>query len=246
MMACTARRSVGSFSTVKPRWANPCMPIAVTASDTGRGLLRLVGGCGHVFGHPHASWVLPTSEMVQPTVDRGQRFKVGVPIEPAAAPVAARRKAGGIGCTSMASGSGGTSPSVILAGSTVPSSTTTGSCSHSFCRSSKRQPGNASNVVATATIRLSVRGALSKFAMATVSHPWRQCRSRRASRPDQTNQPSRTTSAIRSPHRPPALPGDVEVGKNADHVLDMVSAELLIESERRTHRGETFRLAVRQ
>ena len=42
----------------------------------------------------------------------------------------------------------------------------------------------------------------------------------------------------------PDLPGEVEFGKNADHLLDVVSAELLIESERRAHRGEMFRLAV--
>ena len=43
---------------------------------------------------------------------------------------------------------------------------------------------------------------------------------------------------------PPRLPGDVELGKNADHLLDVVSAELLIESERRVHLGQVFRLAV--
>ena len=61
-------------------------------------------------------------------------------------------------------------------------------------------------------------------------------------RPDEPAKPYDICDS--EPSSPPALPGDVEVGKNADHVLDMVSAELLIESERRTHRGETFRLAV--
>ena len=42
----------------------------------------------------------------------------------------------------------------------------------------------------------------------------------------------------------PDLPGEVEIGKNADHLLDVVSAELLIESERRAHRGEMFQLGV--
>lgn len=43
---------------------------------------------------------------------------------------------------------------------------------------------------------------------------------------------------------PPQLPGIVEFGGNCDHVLDVVSAELLIEAEQRAHLGEFFQLAV--
>ena len=43
---------------------------------------------------------------------------------------------------------------------------------------------------------------------------------------------------------PPRLPGVVETGKNADHLLDVVSAELLLEAEQRVHLGELFHLAV--
>lgn len=43
---------------------------------------------------------------------------------------------------------------------------------------------------------------------------------------------------------PPRLPGLIKVGKNADHLLDVVSAELLIEAEQRAHLGEPFHLAL--
>jgi 6-phosphogluconolactonase/glucosamine-6-phosphate isomerase/deaminase len=43
---------------------------------------------------------------------------------------------------------------------------------------------------------------------------------------------------------PPRLPGLIKIGKNADHLLDVVSAELLIEAEQRVHLGEPFHLAL--
>ena len=43
---------------------------------------------------------------------------------------------------------------------------------------------------------------------------------------------------------PPRLPGLIKIGKNADHLLDVVSAELLIEAEQRVHLGEPVHLAL--